>query len=333
MDIRGFAQGESHILALSTEGRVLSTGFNEFGQLGNGTRKSGQGFENIEITGIKMISAGSGHSLALNTKGEVFWWGRGDSLDVENGGPNCILKPEKFLLETEIVQIAAGRQHGLMVGINGDIFTFGSNLFGQLGHQRGSQLKVEDLVDIKQVCGGRNYSLALNRNGEVFWWGQAIDTQGVPRRTLESDVLQPKRIPGLSNIKTIACGGQYNLALNGEGQVYGWGLNFFGQMGQEGKNSKGKLFELNWNVGADVPKQLAILDKVKNITATSMSSYYLLEGGGLYGLGYLKEGRERITEEDERAKKILFSQVSDKTLGYFQIEELLREGITKEMHL
>lgn len=39
----------------------------------------------------------------------------------------------------------------------------------------------------------------------------------------------PKKISGLSNINMIACGNRFCFAV-GDGQVYGWGLNNYGQV-------------------------------------------------------------------------------------------------------
>ncbi|MCL1844322.1 MAG: hypothetical protein FWF77_00255, partial [Defluviitaleaceae bacterium] len=73
------SSGETHTLALTSDGTVLAWGENSRGQLGDGTRTDSlvpvlvQGFPpGLTITSV---AAGNGFSLALDADGRVWSWG------------------------------------------------------------------------------------------------------------------------------------------------------------------------------------------------------------------------------------------------------------------
>src|SRR5690606_17912667 len=81
-DVAAIAGGEEHSMALKTDGTVWASGYNFWGQLGDGTttshptpvqvkRVGGAGY----LTGVTAIAAGEWHSLALLTDGTVWAWG------------------------------------------------------------------------------------------------------------------------------------------------------------------------------------------------------------------------------------------------------------------
>jgi alpha-tubulin suppressor-like RCC1 family protein len=78
-------------------------------------------------------------------------------------------KPEWF-------QIECGGWHTVGLTKNGEVFTWGSNYFGQLGHgdweSRLVPAKVESLdgLAITKISCGKNYTAALTDKGEIFTW-------------------------------------------------------------------------------------------------------------------------------------------------------------------
>src|SRR5215471_10314191 len=63
-----------HTVALTSTGKVLAWGANDFGQLGNGTTVDSDVPRNVSLpngTTVKAIAAGEAHSLALTSTGQV----------------------------------------------------------------------------------------------------------------------------------------------------------------------------------------------------------------------------------------------------------------------
>ena len=145
--ITEFNLGESHSSAITSEGRIFTWGWNDYGRLGDGTTTNR--YTPTEITGnfilndgetITDVSLGYGHSAAITSEGRVFTWGinaygmLGDGTITKRYTPTEITN--NFSLNTEeiITGISLGRYHSAALTSEGRIFTFGRNYEGQLGN-------------------------------------------------------------------------------------------------------------------------------------------------------------------------------------------------------
>ena len=107
-----------------------------------------------------------------------------------------------------MVGVAAAENHSLCVTSHGEVFSWGSNRFGQLGDATGSTSTMacgsrslpRRVEDLKQhpcvaVAAGEKHSVALSRKGEVYVWGDNTSGQlGVPRR---SSIQKVQRVEAL----------------------------------------------------------------------------------------------------------------------------------------
>ncbi|KAL0244100.1 hypothetical protein GEMRC1_008188 [Eukaryota sp. GEM-RC1] len=133
------------------------------------------------------------------------------------------ISPESYTLPDSIRQASLGRIHSMILLINGDVYTAGSNTFGELGFNGGGRNihgKI-DLSHIIQIISSSESSYALSVSGSVYSWGRNRNGQlGIGDRLIRHT---PTLIPNLSNIKQIA--GRYLtvFALTRNDEVYGWG--------------------------------------------------------------------------------------------------------------
>jgi regulator of chromosome condensation len=93
---------------------------------------------------------------------------------------------------------------------------------------------IPELKQIKLLAAGGNHIIALDHKGKVFTWGCGEQNQlgrRIVSRTREN-ALVPSEF-GLSKrkIKGISCGAFHSFAVDGQGRVFTWGLNNFGQTG------------------------------------------------------------------------------------------------------
>uniref|UniRef100_H3CDQ7 Alsin Rho guanine nucleotide exchange factor ALS2 n=1 Tax=Tetraodon nigroviridis TaxID=99883 RepID=H3CDQ7_TETNG len=100
---------------------------------------------------------------------EVWSWGRGSEGQLGHGDqlasrlqPLCI----KALSGEEVVQVAAGSHHSLALTATCQVYSWGSNMCGQLGHVSTSfivphQAKLSDGLRVWGVSAGQNHSLLL----------------------------------------------------------------------------------------------------------------------------------------------------------------------------
>jgi alpha-tubulin suppressor-like RCC1 family protein len=85
--IQAITVGSSHSCALTTAGAVSCWGFNQFGQVGNGSTTDSHVPVAVAglLSGIQAISAGDGHTCALAAGGRIQCWGSNDLGNLGNG--------------------------------------------------------------------------------------------------------------------------------------------------------------------------------------------------------------------------------------------------------
>jgi regulator of chromosome condensation len=89
------------------------------------------------------------------------------------------------------------------------------------------------LQKITKLATGANHVLALASNGAVWAWGSGQQNQ-LGRRVLERfirNALIPTKVGLPNKMVNIGCGSYHSFAIHENGDVYGWGLNSFGETG------------------------------------------------------------------------------------------------------
>lgn len=187
---RVVAISESHLhaLALTSEGKVVAWGNDPYGQC-----RVPAGLDHVVA-----IAAGKQHSLALIAGGRVVGWG--DNVDGQSSPPAAL---------SNVVAIAAAA-HSLALTAEGHVVGWGSNGYGEASPPEG-------LNSVVAIAAGGGFSLALTSEGRVVAWGN--NAQG-----------QAKVPDGLKSVKAIAAGGSHALALTADGRAVGWGDNTLGQL-------------------------------------------------------------------------------------------------------
>ena len=232
--------GGAHTLVLTAAGLVWGWGENNFGQLGCSITNHNTSVpvlitNQATLPGIRQVSAGGQHSLALDTNGFVWSWGGNFYGQLGNGSitnsylPNQINK--NYL--ANITSIAAGGEHSLALGANGTVYGWGDNLYGQVGNgnytNQLTPVIIGSLPPISALAAGDDHSLALGTNGNVYAWGYNVNGQLGNGTTTNS--ASPVLVSGLSGIASVGAGVQFSVALATNGTVWAWGLNASGQLG------------------------------------------------------------------------------------------------------
>ncbi|WP_431922442.1 RCC1 domain-containing protein [Micromonospora wenchangensis] len=197
--------GESHSLALRSNGTVVAWGGNQSGQLGDGTTVDrttpvrvcavGQDAPCTRfLTGVIAIAAGRNHNLALLRDRTVVAWGENWG-DLGNGTHNNRPTPvrvcavgqvppcTRFL--TGVRSIAAGAFHSLAVLNDTSAVAWGYNSFGELGdgtiYTRLTPVRVcavgqvapctKFLSGVRSIAGGWVHTVAVADNALALAWG------------------------------------------------------------------------------------------------------------------------------------------------------------------
>jgi alpha-tubulin suppressor-like RCC1 family protein len=243
-------------LALASNGHLYSWGYNEFGELGNGTNSNStsavpvavafSGYSPLKhIVTISQVSAGINFALALGSDGGVYAWGDGTSGQIGNGTMTSSNVPVAAAAGavpagTTFTEVAAGLINSLALGSNGHVYAWGWNSDGQLGNAGTSPSDVPVAVSapagttFTQIAAGGDHALALSSSGQIYAWGLNADGQLGNGTTTNSDVpvaVSAGAIPAGATIAQIAAGYSDSFALTTTGQLYAWGSNDGGSLG------------------------------------------------------------------------------------------------------
>jgi alpha-tubulin suppressor-like RCC1 family protein len=141
------------------------------------------------------------------------------------------------------ISVAAGAEHSCAAVSGGQLFCWGDNHYGQLGHgiQRHNSFPPQPVLirhDVAQVVAGARHTCARLDDGAVECWGDNIEGQvgnnttttaltPVPVTTVDSDgTVRP-----LAHVIVISAGRYHTCALSATREVLCWGSNASGQLG------------------------------------------------------------------------------------------------------
>ncbi|MBI5774404.1 MAG: VCBS repeat-containing protein, partial [Verrucomicrobia bacterium] len=258
-----------HSLALCSDGTVAAWGRNVEGQLGLGAAflqtnvpaavSTSGALSGKTVVGIAAGSVGNfAHSLALCSDGTVVAWGYnangqlGDASTTQRNAPVAVNTNSgvSALNGKSVVSIAAGDSHSVALCADGTVASWGANASGQLGDASFTQTNAPVAVNassgtsslfgktVTGVAGGVSFSLALCSDGTVHAWG--LNNNGQPGTGVTGvNTNAPVAVNTSSGVSAlfgktvtaIAAGAGHNVVLATDGTLAGWGLNTFGQVG------------------------------------------------------------------------------------------------------
>ncbi|MDD2899807.1 MAG: hypothetical protein PHI31_13975 [Desulfuromonadaceae bacterium] len=229
------SQGETHVVTLTENGKVLAMGGNEFGQLGNGSFDE-EFHEQAIIKGlddITAVSTGGNHSVALKKDGTVWTWGLNRTGQLGNGTTKNSSIPVKVAGLTQVTAIATGGSHVVVLRKDGTVWAWGGNQSGQLGNGQNqdclSPIQVPGLHNVTAITAGAYNTSVLKNDGTVWSWGFNGSGQLGNGSSKRSNT--PVRVSGLRNIRAISAGEWHVTAVRRDGTVWAWGNNDKQQLG------------------------------------------------------------------------------------------------------
>jgi alpha-tubulin suppressor-like RCC1 family protein len=262
--------------ALGLDGRLLSWGRNDDGQLGDGTRIDRpvpqditDGFGLIDGERLTTIEAGDGHMIALTSANRVFTWGRNSSGQLGNDSTSREESPfeitSRFGLHHDelVADIIAGSRHSLLVTSTGRVFTWGSNGSGQLGNgtttSQRTPLEITDHFGLPEderviaITAGTTHTLALTSQGRLFAWGSNTSGQlgyelQISRKT-PFDITSMMRLDEDESITGLGASGYTSYVLTSHGSLLVWGGNTKGQIGDGTTDTRFSPFDITPSLG------------------------------------------------------------------------------------
>ena len=259
-NIRSVEVGYYHSCAILTNRQVRCWGYNEYGELGDGSEDDSDtavavrnGGDTGPLQNVVQLALGDYHSCALLTSGQVRCWGYGNygALGTGNTDDSSLPRTVRNAGDTgplqNVIAITAESDGGCALLSNRQIRCWGEDDYGQLGN--GAPLAQSELpVAVKGVGGaglltgvaglggGYDTSCANLQNGRAVCWG--YDGGG----TSDDDIPYPVVVRNAQNgqvltgVTQVSNGGYHSCARLSNGQARCWGDNEDGQLGSGGTN-------------------------------------------------------------------------------------------------
>ncbi len=292
--------GGLHACALLTGGQVRCWGSASNGQLGyNSTANIGDTEHPDSVGPVQLgatataITAGTNHTCALLTGGQVRCWGSGSLGQLGYNSAASIGDTEHpdsvgpVQLGGTATAIAAGGLHTCALLTTGQVRCWGSGSNGRLGYNSTASIgdtEHPDSVGPVQlggtaiaISGGDTHTCALLTTGQVRCWGSGGNGQLGYNSTASigdtehPDSVGPVQLGGTAT--AISGGGNHTCALLTTGQVRCWGSGNSGRLGYNSTASIGDTEEVDTagplQLGGPLIRSRGDLSLTANATPTS----------------------------------------------------------------
>ncbi|XP_029168900.1 RCC1 and BTB domain-containing protein 1-like [Nylanderia fulva] len=232
---------------------------------------------------IKTIACSAYFVYVLFENGKVYFW-RHMRTAVRSFLFNTQGRPARvnILNNKYIVDIACGSSHCLALTEDGQVYTWGRNKCGQIGNGDCSdetinlptQVELEGRKIVHIAC-GKNFNMVITDTGKLYGWGNNKNSE-ISIFVLYRQYYHafPEEIITGKRIKKVSCGFEHILALTDRGDIYAWGKNISGQIGN---NSDLPI--------CSVPMMVNMPELVKDIAAYGYLSVALSNNNTVYVWG------------------------------------------------
>lgn len=217
---------------------------------------------------IKKMCIGD-YGIILKKDGTVSAWGDNDSGQLGNGTTITSNNISNVIGLSDVIDVSGAMGTSLAVKSDGTVYGWGSdNCILGLETEKFSvvPIKIEGLNNVKRVEVGHNMGVALKNDGTVWVFGN--------RNIYGNSSMDysPMQVLGFDNIVDISCKNRHIVAIDEEGNVYTWGENKNGELGN----------------GSDIISDFAYkvnITDVKKVIAGNNLTLALKNDGTLYGWG------------------------------------------------
>lgn len=285
-NVSTISAGYIHSLATTSDGSLYAWGYNGSGQLADGTKTNRNSPHEVLVAGktFSRVVAGGTQSMGVANDGSVYFWG--SNMSGQLGLPVSSAIPIEAGGGKSFPQMSAGGFFSLALDSDGSLYSWGQNSEGQLGDGTATDrdTPVEVVVAGKtfsDISAGWEFSLALTTDGSLYSWGR--NPRGQLGDGTEVDENVPVQVSDVGkSFSTMSAGFSHSLAITTDGDLYAWGNNSSGQLGDgttKDRSSPVLVSELGFSaVSAGGRHSLAL------------SSDGSLYAWGLNGLGQLGDG-------------------------------------------
>ena len=259
--IKQISAGENHTCAIASDNRAYCWGSNKNGQLGNGSTADSRVPVAVNTYGvlvgktIKEVATGGFHTCALDTSSKMYCWGLNSSGRL-GGGLTSILSNVPVAVNMSgalagktIKQMSTGYSSTCAIASDNRAYCWGSGNNGQLGNGSTADSRVPVAVNmsgtlagktIKQILAGGDHGCVVASDDKMYCWGLNNNGELGNNSSVNSSVPVAVNADGVLAGKTIrqmSAGFSSTCAVDSEYNMYCWGYNDNGQLGNNSTNN------------------------------------------------------------------------------------------------
>ncbi len=236
--IKALEAYDGSFFMIYNNGKSLSRGKNEFGQLGIGSLSQVIDLKyNSMYDSVLEIACGEGYNIFRFHDGSVGTAGTNRVGELGLGDRNAQKTITSVWGLQNIKQIAAGKKFGAALDYEGYVYVWGDNSDRQLMNEELTDslmpIKLDKVNGVKQIACGANFGLALKYDGTVVVWGD--NSSGQLAVGYKGSINEPT-VSLYTNVKSVHAGDKFSLVVTETGKVFGCGNNAYGQLGVRGKS-------------------------------------------------------------------------------------------------
>ena len=246
---KAVSTGNGHSCAILDDGSLKCWGYNQHGQIGDGSADPRLVPTTVELGDdktAKTVSLGGYHSCAILNDGSLKCWGDNRHGQIGDGSTDPRHSPTAINLGDNRTASAldAGGDHTCVL-LDGDHspVCWGLNDSGQLGDKTSTSRSSPTPVHLlsghpaEALSLGHRHSCALMKNGILYCWGANSDRQ------LGDGSTEPRSYPVAPNlgdhtsVRVAGAGGKHTCAIVEDDSLVCWGNNTSGRLGDGSDNT------------------------------------------------------------------------------------------------
>lgn len=322
--IEKFAACDGHTAVLLSNGKVYTRGINLSGELGReeelhtynivsdfGEMSLPEGITVKDIYTAGMGYGGrGGYTVVTTTDGKAYSCGSNSSGLLgrpENNGsytPNPTLKEMILPNGITVVSVAAGSSHLIIIGSDGNAYSCGSNINGELGRAENcgsvnstctlAKMNLPENITAVSAAVGSDNTIIIGSDNNAYSCGANLLGQlGRPENNGTYDAtptLGKMDLPDGISAVSASIGYAHSIIIGSDGKAYSCGYNQYGQLGRMETNGI--------SIGTPILKAMNLPQNITAVAAAAGDYHSIVIGsdGKAYSCGDNYEGQLGRTE-------------------------------------
>lgn len=326
---------EADALAIDIDGNLWTAGENFRGIAGEGSFTENYEFRKIDcrikFKTLATTSAYGSSIIALGENGKLYGWGfnKHQITDME------VKKVYSFIPEVEYSLIKGGYYSTMILDSSGDLWVAGANFHGQLSDGKSTfatklLTKVQSEVKFKYFDMFWDQTLAIDTLGNVWGCG-SNDCGQVGNGITSSSEEKLVQVTSGTEFTKVVTESDMSMALDVSGNIWTWGYNYYGQLGDGTKENK--TIPQKIDMGETKFKDIAIdgelsiaLDVNGDIWASGRNPYIKIDNQFIKTTTYIK------IIKDMNVKKVFGTKLAN-ICFLTENDELYMWGYDKEVKI